>query len=167
MAVGIPRRQFICALGGAAVAWPRVARTQQPAGIKRVGVLMGTADSDPDQKALVSVFSRALAEFRLDGRHKHSHRISLGGRRHFPFTSSFGGARAPHPRRHPWAGHACYDGVAAGSADNSSCVCERFSPGQYWPCLKPRPSGRQHYGLHQLRFLDGGQMAGNSERDFS
>jgi ABC-type uncharacterized transport system substrate-binding protein len=55
------RREFITLVGSAAVAWPLAARAQ-PEGIKRVGVLMGTADSDPDQKALVSVFSQALAE---------------------------------------------------------------------------------------------------------
>ena len=55
------RREFITLVGSAAVAWPLAARAQ-PEGIERVGVLMGTADSDPDQKALVSVFSQALAE---------------------------------------------------------------------------------------------------------
>jgi putative ABC transport system substrate-binding protein len=49
-------------LGGAISAWPLKAHGQQPAEIKRVGVLMGTANSDADQKALVSVFSQALAD---------------------------------------------------------------------------------------------------------
>ena len=55
------RREFITLVGGTAATWPLAAHGQ-PAGIKRVGVLMGTAASDPDQKALVSVFSQALAE---------------------------------------------------------------------------------------------------------
>ena len=59
----VRRRDFIKVISGSAVAWPfSAARAQQRAGIKRVGVLMGTADSDPDQKALVLEFSQALAE---------------------------------------------------------------------------------------------------------
>jgi putative tryptophan/tyrosine transport system substrate-binding protein len=61
MAFGIARRQFVAGLGGTVAGWPLDARAQQPT-LPIVGVLMGTADSDPDQKALVSVFTRALVE---------------------------------------------------------------------------------------------------------
>jgi len=62
------RRQFIAGLGSAA-AWPAVARAQQIGRARRIGVLMGYAENDPEAKALLSGFMRRLAELGwTDGR---------------------------------------------------------------------------------------------------
>ena len=42
------RRVFIAFLGGVVAAWPRVARSQQPAGMRHIGVLIGNASSVDD-----------------------------------------------------------------------------------------------------------------------
>jgi|SRR5271166_2783804 len=56
------RREFIMLLGGASVAWPLAARAQQPDRIRRIGVLLGLAEDDPEAKALLSEFTQGLSE---------------------------------------------------------------------------------------------------------
>jgi putative tryptophan/tyrosine transport system substrate-binding protein len=54
------RRKFITLLGGAA-AWPLAARAQQPTEqMRRVGVLMAYADSDPEGQASAAAFREGL-----------------------------------------------------------------------------------------------------------
>jgi putative ABC transport system substrate-binding protein len=59
MASYIGRRKFLATLGGAA-AWPRVARAQQPEGMRRIGVLVGLAEDDPETKARLAAFRQGL-----------------------------------------------------------------------------------------------------------
>jgi putative ABC transport system substrate-binding protein len=62
MTVTIGRRELLAALGGAAAAWPLVARAQQRERVRRVGVLMSGSADDPDALAQISAFAQGLQE---------------------------------------------------------------------------------------------------------
>src|SRR5262249_61490394 len=52
-------RTFIALLGGTA-AWPLAARAQQAAQLRRVGMLIGYSENDPETQARLSAFRQGL-----------------------------------------------------------------------------------------------------------
>ena len=63
------RRAFLSVLGGAISAWPLAARAQQNGQMRRIGVLIANAESDPQAVEGVAAFKAALAELGwIDGR---------------------------------------------------------------------------------------------------
>jgi ABC-type uncharacterized transport system substrate-binding protein len=62
MAIHIGRREFIAAVGGAAVAWPLAAGAQQPERMRRISVLMAVTERDPESQFRVNAFEAGLRE---------------------------------------------------------------------------------------------------------
>jgi len=63
------RREFITLLGGATVTWPLAARAQQPESMRRIGVLMGFPESDPQAQSFIAAFRDGLQKLGwTDGR---------------------------------------------------------------------------------------------------
>ena len=56
------RRDVITLLGGAAVAWPPAARTQQRESMRRIGALMGWSQTDPEFRLRFSSFVAGLTQ---------------------------------------------------------------------------------------------------------
>jgi putative ABC transport system substrate-binding protein len=54
------RREFIALFGGGAIAWPLAARAQQPDRMRRIGVLAGLAEDDPEMMARLAGFRQGL-----------------------------------------------------------------------------------------------------------
>ena len=66
------RREFITLLSGAA-AWPVAAGAQQPEQMRRIGVLVGFAESDPESPARLAAFRQGLE--RLGWKDSHNVRV--------------------------------------------------------------------------------------------
>src|ERR1700745_2558418 len=58
----LKRREVIKLLCRAAVAWPLAARAQQPGRMRRVGLLVGLAEDDPETKSRVRAFRLGLRD---------------------------------------------------------------------------------------------------------
>jgi putative ABC transport system substrate-binding protein len=68
----LQRREFITLLGGAA-AWPAAARVQQSERVRRVGVLMSFAASDPDSQLRIGAFDKGMRDLGwIEGRNLHT-----------------------------------------------------------------------------------------------
>jgi putative ABC transport system substrate-binding protein len=57
------RREFLGVLGGAAAAWPVSPRAQQSGEMRRIGVLLTVAESDPEAQTRIKSFQEGLREF--------------------------------------------------------------------------------------------------------
>jgi ABC-type uncharacterized transport system substrate-binding protein len=57
------RREFITLIGGAAAALPLAALAQQSERMRRIGVLMAYAESDPEARGFVAAFREGLQKF--------------------------------------------------------------------------------------------------------
>ena len=54
------RRDFFKVIAGSAAGWPLALRAQQPDMVRRIGVLMGPAESDPDAQVDIAAFRQGL-----------------------------------------------------------------------------------------------------------
>jgi putative tryptophan/tyrosine transport system substrate-binding protein len=75
------RREFITVIGGATASWPFGAHAQQPGKVRRIGVLIALAQSDPEAKAWVAGFLQGLEKRGWsEGRNLHiDYRVTLPG----------------------------------------------------------------------------------------
>jgi putative ABC transport system substrate-binding protein len=63
------RREFLGVLGGVAASWPLTARAQQPERVRRIGILIPLAESDPEAQTVVTAFRERLQQLGwVDGR---------------------------------------------------------------------------------------------------
>ena len=74
------RREFVTLLGGAATAWPLVARVQPGERVRRIGMLTNLAENDPEERKRMAAFLQALQKlgWRDDDNVRIDYRVAQG-----------------------------------------------------------------------------------------
>src|SRR5262245_30083355 len=135
------RREFVTLVGGA-IAWPIVARAQQPDRMRLIGVLMGYAETDRAAQSWLAAFRGALTKLgwtegsnlRIEVRWSVSDadRIRTLAKELVDLRpDAILGATTPRDRR-----------PCPRDEDNSDCVCGRIRSDRQRLCCEPRASGR-------------------------
>src|SRR3954463_11284488 len=75
------RREFVGLVGGA-VAWAVAARAQPTERMRRIGVLVGLAENDPEMKQRLAGFRERLEKLGWSEGRQCENRLSLCARRH-------------------------------------------------------------------------------------
>jgi putative tryptophan/tyrosine transport system substrate-binding protein len=57
------RRDFFALIGGATLSWPAVAHAQQSGRVRRIGMLSGLAENNPESRMRIATFRQALESF--------------------------------------------------------------------------------------------------------
>jgi putative ABC transport system substrate-binding protein len=156
------RRAFIALLGSAA-AWPLAARAQQAERVRRIGLLMASAD-DREGQARVTPLKEGLKELGwTDGRN-------------IQIETRFGGGDAGRIRAHAaelvalapdvLVGHATPGTRALRQATSSIpivMVAVNDPVEQGFVSSLAHPGG-EHHGLRARQFPNGGEVAGDAQR---
>ena len=157
----IRRREFMALLGGAAAAWPMAARAQQPAQIRRVGMLIGYTENDPETQARLAAFRQAFEQ--LGWKEGRSVRIDY----------RFAPASPDEARLFAKELVALHPDVLVGNSTPAAAAQRRDAHtnrvrGRIRSCGQPlccqhSSARRQHHWLHQLRAIIDREVARNSQ----
>ena len=162
----VKRREFITLLGGAAAAWPLAARAQQADRMRRIGVLMGYAESDLEVQAHIAAFREGLQKLGwTEGRN-----IQIDTRWAAPDD-------AASMRRFAKELVALQPDVILSNTTPTTtallqqtryhphCFRDRCRPDRQRFCRQLRAAWRQRHRFHLYGTDDGGQVAGTAKGD--
>ena len=141
------RREFITLLGGAMAFWPLAARAQQTDRVRRVGVLMGYGEADPEAEALLSEFTQGLLELGwTDGRNLRMDVRWAPGRTDLmhTFAKELVNLQPDVILANSTASDRC---AKARDVDGPNCICRRRRPGRLRIRCESTPPGREHHGV--------------------
>ena len=157
------RREFITLIGGAAAAWPLAVRAQQGERMRRIGLLMSTAEDDVESRERIDAFLQELARFGW----------TVG--RNLQVDIRWPAGDADRIRRYaaelvalaPDVMLASRDGgiLAAGHPVGPDRVRHRRRPGRRRTRREPRASRNQRHRICIFRIQHGREVARTSSRD--
>jgi len=153
------RREFISLIGGVAVAWPLAARAEQADRTRRVGVLMGYAETDPQAKAMLAEFTRAVSEFGwIEGRNlRMDVRWAPGNT---DLMRTFAKELVSLQPDVILTQSTPVTAAVKRDLDHPHCICGRCRPSWLRIRCEPVPAGRKRYGVRLAGSgVDGEQVA--------